>query len=342
METLELRLATGGLRGLSIFLWLATAGWIVVVAAAIIDDALWAAAFFAVFAVGSAIAAAGTRRAQKDPPLRYRLDDVGLTAFGSRGDRLGARLLRARLGTVRWSDLTEVRTKSRSGIHLEFVSSDGSRPVLVRRQLIGASVHVFVLECRRRADPAGTRVAWPPDEALAPRLRLHHRPGRRPWLPPTVIRGKDESVGLGYSVIDKIRLSVIAVGFVIVGAFLSVHQEMAPYSPRAATILGVVMSIVVIVFVMSLARVRLRAGPRGLEVGRFFGTKIVYLWRELAEVRWSELGYRLAVSTTSGRHDVHDLSMYAGATGRQGVREILLFCGSHGVKTAIDDPATND
>jgi len=94
--------------------------------------------------------------------------------------------------------------------------------------------------------------------------------------------------------------------------------------------------------VMSLTRMRLRAGPLGLEMDRPFRTKIVYHWEELAEVRWSELGYLLAVSTTSGRHDVPDLSMYAGAAGRQGVREILLLSEGHGVKTAIDDPATRD
>jgi hypothetical protein len=117
---------------------------------------------------------------------------------------------------------------------------------------------------------------------------------------------------------------------------------MAPFSPRAATIFGTVMSIVVVGLVMSLTRTRLRAGPLGLEMDRPFRTKIVYHWEELAEVRWSELGYRLSVSTTSGRHDVHDLSMFAGATGRQGVREILLRCAAQGVETAIDDPATSD
>jgi hypothetical protein len=344
METLEFRLPTSGARGLSIFLWLATLGWTVVVAAAIIDGAPWAAAFFAVFAIASAVVGVGAWRAQTDPPVIYRLDDTGLTAFGGRADRLEARLLRARLGTARWSDLTEVRTRaSRSGIDLEFVSGDGSRPVLARPEHVEVSLAVFVLECRRRADPVGSRVAWPPDEAFAPRLRLRHHPGRRRWLPPIIIRDRrDGSFGLGYSLIDAIRLSVIAVGVVIAGAYLSVHQEMAPYSPRAATIFGTVMSIVVVGLVMSLTRMRLRAGPPGLEMDRPFRTKIVYHWEELAEVRWSELGYRLAVSTTSGRHDVHDLSMFAGATGRQGVREILLLCAAQGVKTAIDDPATSD
>lgn len=116
-------------RGLSLFFSLLTVGWTVVVAAAIIDGAPWAAAFFAVFAIGSAIAAVGTRRAQKDPPVLYRLDDVGLTAFGGRGARIEAWLLRRRLGSVGWSDLVEVRTRAaRYDLGLEFVSTDGSRP----------------------------------------------------------------------------------------------------------------------------------------------------------------------------------------------------------------------
>jgi hypothetical protein len=340
MEPLEFKAPAGLSRGLSLFFSLLTVGWTVVVAAAIIDGAPWAAAFFAVFAIGSAIAAVGTRRAQKDPPVLYRLDDVGLTAFGGRGARIEAWLLRTRLGSVGWSDLVEVRTRAaRYDLGLEFVSTDGSRPVLVRPELIGISVPVFVVECRQRAARASARVAWPHDEAFKPRLRLRHRPGRRSWLPPTIIRGRDGSVGLAYSLMGAARLAMIAVGFVIVGAFLSVHQETAPYSPRAAMIFAVVASIVAVTCAMSLARVRLRAGPLGLEIDRPLRKKDVYPWKDLAEVRWSELGYLLAVSTGDGRREVLDLSIYAGATGRQALREMLLLCEAHGVSTAVDDPA---
>lgn len=339
MEPLEFKAPASLSRGLSLFFSLATVAWSVVVAAAIIDGAPWAAAFFAVFAIGSAIAAVGTRRAQKDPPVLYRLDNVGLEAFGGRGARIETWLLRTRLGSVRWSDLVEVRTRAaRYDLGLEFVSH-GSRPVLVRPELIGISVPVFVVECRRRAARAGARVAWPHDEAFKPRLRLRHRPGRRSWLPPTIIRGRDGSVGLSYSAMDAARLAMIAVGVVIVGALLSVHQETAPFSPRAATIFAVVASIVAVTGVMSLARVRLRVGPLGLEMDRPLRRKTVYSWKDLAEVRWSELGYHLAISTGDGRHEVLDLSMYAGATGRQALREMLLLCEAHGVSTAVDDPA---
>jgi hypothetical protein len=150
-----------------------------------------------------------------------------------------------------------VRTRAtRAGIDLEFVSLDGSRPVLARPRYTGISTPTFILECRRRAEPADGRIAWPPDEAFAPRLRLRHRPGRRSWLPPTIIRGRDGSVGLGYSAIDAARLSAIAVGFVIVIAFLTLHDERHPSTPRAATIFGVVMSVVAVTCVMSLARKR--------------------------------------------------------------------------------------
>ncbi len=340
MESLEFKAPAGLSRGLSLFFSLATVGWTVVVAAAIIDGAPWAAAFFAALVIGSAMAAVGTRRARKDPAVRYRLDDVGLEAFGGRGARIEAWLLRTRLGSVRWSDLVEVRTRAaRYDLGLEFVSADRSRPVLVRPELIGISAPVFVVACRRRAARAGARVAWPHDEAFKPRLRLRHRPGRRSWLPPTIIRGRDGSVGLGYSAMGAARLAMIAVGFVIVGAFLSVHQETAPFSPRAATIFAVVASIVAVTGVMSLARVRLRVGPLGLEMDRPFRKKDVYPWKDLAEVRWSELGHHLAVSTGDGRHHVLDVSMYAGATERQALREMLLLCEEHGVSTAVDDPA---
>lgn len=340
MEPLEFKVPAGLSRGLSLFFWLATAGWTVVVAAAIIDGAPWVTGFFTVFAVGGVIVAVGTRRAQKDPPVLYRLDDVGLRAFGGRGDRIEAWLLRTRLGSVCWSDMVEVRTRAaRYDLGLEFVSADGSRPVLVRPELIGISVPVFVVECRRRAARAGARVAWPHDEAFKPRLRLHHRPGRRSWLAPTIIRGRDGSVGLGYSAMGAARLAMIAVGFVIVGALLSVHQETAPFSPRAATIFAVVASIVAVSGVVSLTRVRLRVGLVGLEMDRPLRRKTVYSWEDLEDVRWSELGYHLAVSTGDGRHEVLDLSMYAGATGRQALREMLLLCEAHGVSTAVDDPA---
>jgi hypothetical protein len=243
---------------LSIFLWLATVGWTVVVAAAIID--------------GAPGLLRSSRHSPSDAPSwrpgpselrRTRWSATcsttwGLTAFGGRADRLEARLLRGRLGTVRWSGLTEVRTRAaRSGIDLEFISSDGSRPVPTTSESrcpYSSWSAAAALTQRAHVSPGHRTRPWRRG------LRLRHRPGRRRWLAPTVICGRDGSVGLGYAVTDTIRISVIAVGFVIVGAFFSVHQEMAPYSPRAATIFRAVISIVVIASVMGLAQQALRAG----------------------------------------------------------------------------------
>jgi hypothetical protein len=156
----------------------------------------WAAAFFAAFAIGCAVVAAGAWRAQTDPPVRYLLDDVG--AHGVRRARRSAGGA-APTGTSRHGALVGPDRGTHEGgsirhrprIHLQ-------RRVAARPDHIGVSVPVFVLECRRRADPAGTRVAWPPDEALAPRASAPSPT----WTPP--LAGADRYLREGW--IGRARL----------------------------------------------------------------------------------------------------------------------------------------
>jgi hypothetical protein len=296
--------------------------------------------FCAGFATACVACAVGVRRARVDPPVLFRLDDEGLTVFPLPGDRVFARFMPSRVGSVRWTDLTQVTTIGvRRGMGLLFIRRGEHRPLLAQPGWTGISAPALLLESRRRAEAAGARVTWPPEEALEGRFRTSCRPGRRRrrgFPRAEVRRAPDGSIELGFARRDVAPLCLIAITVCGLGATGSVFNEMAPFTPRAAFLSWIVLSCLSVAGLLAFFwPPAVRAAPTGLEVrGRPRGQMP---WRELREVRWSELGRALTITLVDGRIRTIDLSSFAGPIARTGIREILRVCEQNGMPTAIVD-----
>jgi hypothetical protein len=306
----------------------------------IVEDAPWGALFCAGFSAACVWFAVGVQRARADPPVLFMFDDEELTVFPLPGDRIFARFMPSRVGSVRWTDLAQVTTIGvRKGMGLAFIRRGERRLLLAQPGWTGMSAHAFLLESRRRAEAAGARVTWPPDEALEARLPTSSSPGRRRrggFPHAEVRRAPDGSIEIGFARRDVLLLCVIAVAVCGLGATGSVFNEMLPFTPRAALLSWIVLSCLSVAGLLALFwSPAILAAPAGLGVrGRPRGPMP---WRELREVRWSELGRALTISLVDGRIRTSDLSPFAGPIARAGIREVLRVCERNGVPTVIVD-----